>query len=482
MSEELIQLVLERSLSLGAEYCEARLQRNIDQIAILRNGNPEPSVFLDSNGIGVRIVYDGAMSFVATNLLTKESVGRLAESAVKRARSASLILKKKIQLGRADGEGGKWVADEKERLEDVTIDEMMGVLKELDDHVMADNGIDLPSRLLFLRTMIEKKHYVNSDGAKLESQVPRVQFHSILAMKYEGRTSTITVPAGYAQLGGSGGMEILDRFDLFNYFPRRLSEISDAIKAETKPPQGELDVVLGPEITGLVAHESSGHPSEADRILGREAAQAGESYIGSTDVGKKIGSEEVYVSDDPTIPHSMGYYKYDDEGIRGRKRHLISGGIITELLHNRETALELGVSSNGASRSMGYNREPIIRMSNTYVEPGDYDHDELFEDVRSGVYFKSFMEWNIDDRRMNQRYVGLEAFSIEAGEIGAPIKDPVLEISTSRLWSSLDARGKDLSFTSATCGKGDPMQAAPVWTGGPHIRLRKVRVSRRVMT
>ena len=96
MSEELIQLVLERSLSLGAEYCEARLQRNIDQIAILRNGNPEPSVFLDSNGIGVRIVYDGAMSFVATNLLTKESVGRLAESAVKRARSASLILKKKI--------------------------------------------------------------------------------------------------------------------------------------------------------------------------------------------------------------------------------------------------------------------------------------------------------------------------------------------------------------------------------------------------
>ncbi len=480
MNEELIQFVLERSLSLGSEYCEARLQRNIDQIAILRNGNPEPSVILDSNGIGVRIVYDGAMSFFATNLLTKESVGQLVESAVKRAKSASMILKKKIQLGREDGERGKWVADEKEKLEDVTIGEMTGALKELDDHVMADNSVvNLPNRLLFLRTMIEEKHYGNSDGAELDSRVPRVQFHSTLAMKYEGRISTFTIPPGYAQLGESGGMEILDRFDLFNYFPRRLSEISNAIKAEKKAPRGELDVVLGPEVTGLVAHESSGHPSEADRILGREAAQAGESYIGLTDVGKKIGSEEVFVSDDPTLPHSMGYYMYDDEGIRGRKRQLISRGVITELLHNRETAIELGTFSNGASRSMGYNREPIIRMANTYIEPGDYDLDELFEDVRFGVYIKSFMEWNIDDRRINQRYVGLEAFLIEAGEIGAPIKDPVLEISTPRLWTSLDARGKDLSFTSATCGKGDPMQGAPVWTGGPHVRLRKVQVSRR---
>lgn len=480
MSDDLIRLILESSLSQGAEYCEVRLQRNAEQMAILRNGNSEPSITEDSSGVGIRMIYDGVMSFSATNLVTKEGVTRLVNSTIKRAKSSSIVQKKNIQLSREQAETGRWAVFEKKKLEDLTTFEMTRVLKELDDRMRGRNDeIELPGRLLFLRTMIEEKQYGNTDGASLESRVPRVQFHSTLSAKFDGRSSTITIPPGYAQLGESGGSEVLDRFDLFNYFPNKLSEILRAVKATKRSPKGNLDVVLGPEVTGLVAHESSGHPSEADRILGREAAQAGESYIGISDVGKRIGSEEAFVSDDPRMNHSMGYYEFDDEGIRGRKRELISGGVIKDLFHNRETAFELGTRSNGASRSVGYNREPIIRMANTYVEPGDYDPEELFRDIQSGVYIKSFMEWNIDDRRLNQRYVGLEAFLIEGGEVSAPIRDPVLEISTPRLWASLDARGKDLSFTGATCGKGDPMQGIPVWTGGPHVRLRNVRVSSR---
>lgn len=92
---------------------------------------------------------------------------------------------------------------------------------------------------------------------------------------------------------------------------------------------------------------------------------------------------------------------------------------------------------------------------------------------------RSFMEWNIDDRRFNQRYVGLEAYEIKNGEIKKPVRNPVLEITTIGLWSSVDAASKDIEFQAAYCGKGDPMQAIPVWTGGPHIRLRKVRVGGR---
>jgi TldD protein len=225
-----------------------------------------------------------------------------------------------------------------------------------------------------------------------------------------------------------------------------------------------------------MVHESVGHPQEADRIVGREAAQAGESYLNLKDLGMKIGSEEAYVSDDPTIPHSLGFYLYDEEGVKAKKRRLIHAGKLNEFLHNRHTANLLGLNSNAAARASRFDREPIIRMANTYVEPGDYKVEELFKDVKKGIYVKSFMEWNIDDKRLNQRYVGHEAYMIENGEISEMVRNPVIEITTPKLWSSLDARADDLQFSAATCGKGDPLQGVPVWSGGPHIRFREVRI------
>jgi TldD protein len=185
----------------------------------------------------------------------------------------------------------------------------------------------------------------------------------------------------------------------------------------------------------------------------------------------------VNVVDDPTLRGSFGFYKYDEEGVRARKRTLIREGVINEFLQNRETASVFGVDSNGSSRAVAYNREPIVRMANTYLEPGDYTRNELIEDTREGVYIKNFMEWNIDDRRFNQRYVGLEAYRIEQGELKEMVKNPVLEVTTPGLWKAVDAVAGDLEFQAAYCGKGDPMQGIPVWIGGPHVRLRKVRIS-----
>ncbi|MCX8203877.1 MAG: TldD/PmbA family protein, partial [Nitrososphaeria archaeon] len=208
----------------------------------------------------------------------------------------------------------------------------------------------------------------------------------------------------------------------------------------------------------------------------REAAQAGETYIKRELVGMRIGSEHVTIADDPTLPGSYGFYLYDDEGVRARERLLIERGVIKELLQNRETAAELGTSSNGSSRASSYDREPIVRMANTYMKPGNFGFDELIEDVKLGVYIKTYSEWNIDDKRWNQRYVGVEAYAIRDGELAEPVFRPILEVTTRTLYSSVDAVGKDLQMTAGYCGKGDPMQAIPVWFGGPHIRLRSVRL------
>ena len=480
MDERLARFAVDRARALGAQYAEARIQRNLESEAILRNGNPEPAVIGDALGIGIRVLVNGSLAFSATNMLTEESVRSLVEGAIKRAKSAAKFTKQKIGFSNEKSHQAKWSAPEKKNIENVGIEDLARVLKELDNSIKnGKNGVEFPNRLFFLRTMLVERIYVNSDGANLRGRVPRLQFHSYISAKHSGKTSTVTIPAGYAQLGESGGWEVLDRFNLFEYVPKTAEELADVVKAEKKPPTETVDVILGPEVSGLVSHESCGHPGEADRILGREGAQAGESYLKSNDIGYKIGSEQAFVSDDPTLPNSMGFYLYDEEGVPARKRALISKGIISSFLHNRESAHDLNTSSNASARSVRYDREPIVRMANTYIEPGDYTFEGMVKDVKLGVYIKSFMEWNIDDKRLNQRYVGLESYLIEKGEVKHHVKDPILEITTPKLYGSLDARGNDLKFMGATCGKGDPMQGIPVWTGGPHVRLRNIRVAAR---
>jgi TldD protein len=125
---------------------------------------------------------------------------------------------------------------------------------------------------------------------------------------------------------------------------------------------------------------------------------------------------------------------------------------------------------------MDYASEPIIRMSNTYLAPGDMSFEELIEDIDLGIYVKSYMEWNIDDVRWNQRYVGLEAYMIRNGELVEPVKNPVLEFTTGWFYSNILGVDKNLEFFPGTCGKGEPSQGVPVWFGGPNVKLSKMRV------
>ena len=480
METEIADLAVSLARSGGAEYAEARLQSSWRSAALLRNGMLEPAEMSDSHGLGIRVLFDGVLAFGATNDLEQKNVQALVDRTLKRAKASSSLVGSKIRFSEETSSRGQWAAEEQKPLENVGIEQLVRTLREVDSLIAPGaRGVTFPKRLLTIAIVVQEKYFTNSEGSSLTGRVPRAHFFGLITADYEGKATAVTIPPGYAQVGGSGGWEVIEALDLHDYVKEETDSISEVLVHAESPPQENVDVVLGPEVTGLVAHESCGHPSEADRILGREGAQAGESYLDSTDVGRRIGSEEANVLDDPTIPHSMGFYIYDDEGVLARRRHLIEGGLVKELLHNRATASEFGVQSNGSARSVRFDREPIVRMANTYVEPGDHSFEELIEGISLGVYIKSFMEWNIDDKRLNQRYGGLQAYLIRHGELGPPVRNPILEITTPKLWSSLDARGKDLKFMAATCGKGDPSQGAPVWTGGPHVRLRNLRLKTR---
>jgi TldD protein len=471
--EEYARLAVDYALKLGAGYAEARVQRNLGSTYTLKNGTAEPVNVTRKLGVGIRVIVDGALGFASTNSLDKHEIRTSAESAVRTAKASVRLLATPTRLSEEKSWEDDWEAKMKLDVRKVPPEEKFEVLFLIEKSLAPENvHVSLPSRILLFDEDLTEKFYVNSDGARLHGFVPRLSLLYILTAVEPGK-GTVQRIRHEAQ---SRGWEAVEDWKPKEIAAEEAKMMGRLLREGVPPPKGEVDFVLGSEVTGIICHESCGHPQEADRILGREAAQAGESYVKPSMIGHRIGSEQVTIIDDPTLPNSYGFYLYDDEGVKARPRTLIKEGIITDFLHNRETAAELGVVSNGASRSSSYDREPIIRMGNTYMKPGDHSLDELIAGVKSGVYMKSFMEWNIDDRRYNQRYVGLEAYMIENGKITTPVRNPILEITTPGLYGSVDAVGKELEFSGATCGKGDPMQGAPVWTGGPPIRLRQIRL------
>ena len=474
--DDLTRFALDYASGLGVEYAEARFQSDIKETITLKNGVVEASQKEEKRGISIRLIANTSLGFASTNTLTKRSVKTATRQAYKAASAASKAIAEGVSMGR--GELGDKRIEVKPRIQfsNIGIESRVQLLTEADDQTQAQPvkaKTRIPSRILRLDTWNTEKIVMTSDGATILSTTPRVALFTLLTAHHPQRG---TVQRSF-NLGGTGGWEIVQDWSLPQLFADEARSLSKVLLEAEKTPEGETDLVLGPEVIGLVSHESSGHPGEADRILGREAAQAGETYLNTDSVGLRVGSAHVNVVDDPTLEGSFGFYKYDEEGVKAKKRTLIKEGVINEFLQNRETASVFAVESNGSARAVAYNREPIVRMANTYLEPGDYAREELFEETKEAVFIKNFMEWNIDDRRFNQRYVGLEAYRIERGELKEMVKNPILEVTTPGLWMAVDAVAEDLEFQAAYCGKGDPMQGIPVWIGGPHVRLRKVRIS-----
>ncbi|MBC7091167.1 MAG: TldD/PmbA family protein, partial [Nitrososphaeria archaeon] len=329
----------------GAEYVEARLHSREEVGCILKNGQQEPAIITSSYGLGVRAIFDGALVFSATNIVDRDNVKKIAEEMIRKARSASDLTSNRIRFSRERRVKKRWSAVEKERLLDKSFDEMFKILKEMDGIILEEKDY-IPMRFLELEISLEKKLFTNSQGTYVEGYVPRLYVGGFLTGLKNGRSVQKAI-----EFGGSGGWELISNLRVFDSLKYQVKVIKEILEKGKKAEAGLYDIITGPEVTGIMVHESIGHPFEADRILGREGAQAGESYLKAGDIGRKIGSTEANISDDPTIPNSYGFYLYDDEGIAARKRKLVVNGVVNELLHNRATARDFKTKSNGSARA-----------------------------------------------------------------------------------------------------------------------------------
>lgn len=444
------------------DYYEVRKIRTEGFSLLLRNGKIDGADLELTQGVGIRFLYKNNLYFSATNTIEGKEVDNLVLQTKKYASSRPV----KIGFSKEKIEKAKYFMKAKKAPDEVDEKDKKEIANEIDG-IFQDAGIK--NRIVHIFDEVKHQTFENSDGTRIEVEIPRVgvfYFFTVNGRYLLQRAQTVATSGGYEFFSPKKLEEIRNEVKELKYVAENAKRIS----------KEKTNVLLSSELTGIAVHESVGHPFEADRIIGRESAQGGESYVTpeASKAGKlRIGNSLVEVIDDPTIKE-YGFFPYDDEGVKTRKKVLVKEGVLNELLHNRETAFEFNIKSNGSSRASSYNVEPIIRMSNTYLAPKDYKFDELLEEAKNGVYIKTFMEWNIDDTRVNERYIGGIAYEIKNSAIGEPVIFPTLETTTFEFWSKVKAVGKDLSFNAATCGKGEPMQGVPVTTGGPSIVLEKM--------
>jgi TldD protein len=468
--KELAEYCIEKGRALGASYVEARFEDSISRGFVYRNGAPVSAGTQPESGIGVRMLVNGNMGFATFDRLDKEVAKQALSEAFKMAKNANR--KDPIDFGEPISNKVEWEIDAKQPIEDIDTETIMTTAKEMNAAMS-----DLPQFTLMLSPAYSVKYIVTSEGTRITSRVSHIFSFALLTAKGEKGSEQ-----KFLDMTQAGGWERIKEGNVMENLREEVELLQNAANEATAVKElldGPIDMIVGPEVAGIIAHENVGHPSEGDRIKGREGAQAGESFWRDLELGKsRVGSDAVNVSEDPTIPNTGGFYLYDDEGVKARKRELIKKGIINEPLLNREFGQKFGKESNGAARSSKYNREPIIRMANTYFEPGDHSFDELVEDVKLGVYLKTFAEWNIDDRRYQSKYKGSVAYVIRDGEVtDEMVSRPVLETTSVGLLSAIDAVSKNLRFDfPGTCGKSDPMQGVPVYAGGGELRLREIRL------
>ncbi len=474
---DLVEYAVDFAQRNGASYAEARFTDKHNENFTTRNGSILDITDSFIKGIGIRVIFQGSVAFSSTDELSKQSVEESVLHAIKLATLAHR--KDPIVFSEEKFEEITWKTPVKIPFTEISREEKLHFLKNLSKRQKKEFGKKLSNKVFMLDMVDEHKYYVNNEGAKVDSTNSIISMYGICYAMGKKHSEQRSIG-----LGATKGWEWIKEDDIENVLIQdNRNALKTAEKEQNYKFSDPIDVVVSGEVAGIMCHENVGHPSEGDRILGREGAQAGESFYrdlwkGNFEPGTiKLGNECVTIIDDPTLPEAVGSYCYDDEGVKAYPRALIKNGMLNDLLLNREYGQKFNCKSSAAARAFSYNREPLVRMANTYMAPGDYELEELFEGIKKGIYMKSFTEWNIDDRRFQSKYVGSECYLIENGQLtDIMVRRPILELTTFGILQNIDAVAKGYFAPYGTCGKSDPTQGIPVSMGGAPFRIRNIRV------
>ena len=441
----------------GAEYAEARAQSVSKTMLTVKEGRVEAAKQGIENGVALRVLANGAWGFASVGSLDPEILTSAVSEACKMAKAASLRLKAPIVLAKNKVVEDRVQVKPKKNPSEISMEEKIKNALALSSYTL---GFDkrVKSCTIDYLDSAGISYFANSEGTWIEQDKLYVWSRLTAAAKQKG-----VFTFSREEIGSTGGYEVFDT-ETPETVGKRLAERAIQQLGAQPPKGGASSVVLGTNVVGVFVHEAFGHLAEADLALSG-------GLLANT-IGKKVASDVVTFYDDGTINDAFGSFEYDDEGVKTQKTQLIKDGVVTGLLHNRETARKFNTEPTGNARAEDFRVEPIIRMRNTFMAPRDHSFEELIEDVRSGYYFKSFRggQANIDGTFQ----VGIqEGYEIVNGELGEPVRNASISGNTLETLFKVEAVGKDFELWPGRCGKG---QTAFVCDGGPHIRVREVTV------
>jgi len=302
----------------------------------------------------------------------------------------------------------------------------------------------------------------------------------ISATAVEGaEVQTRSYPQSFGGDYAAAGYEFVEGMDLVGHAEEVSREAVELLRAP-QCPSDVRDLILEGSMLALQVHESCGHPIELDRVFGTEASYAGTSFLTPDKLGNlKYGSDIVNIVADATCLSGLGSFFYDDEGVQAQCVDIVKEGVFCGYLTSRETAAKLGWRSGGAMRADGWNRIPLIRMTNINLLAGDWTLDDIIKDTKHGIYAGQVKSWSIDDKRLNFQFGTEIAREIEDGSLGQLYKNATYTGITYEFWNSCDAISNEDEWHLwgvPNCGKGEPSQTMHVGHGVAPSRFRNVRM------
>ncbi|MGC9516818.1 MAG: TldD/PmbA family protein [Methanomicrobiales archaeon] len=443
--EKIIHLLEDR-----ADYVDIRAGENNNTSIVMKDTKIKEIKSGSDFGCSIRVLKDGAWGFAFTSQISK--LEDMAEEAFKLANS----IKSDVVLADVEDIVAKVGSNAKIKPANVTMDEKKDLISEINNATRIDK---IASTNVSYVDMEGKTLFLNSQGSSIHVEDARVAIF-LNAVASSGNNMQF----GHGSIGGACGFEAFRKEDT-EKFGRKIALKAVRLLDAKSPPSGQFPVIMDPELTGVFIHEAVGHASEADLILQNDSILKGK-------IDEIIGSEIVNIIDDGSMD-AFGYYPYDAEGVKTKENYLVKEGKLVSYISSRETASKLDIEPSGNARS-SISDQPIVRMSNTYLKPGNMEFEELIEDIPYGIYLKGSRGGQVDTGKGIFQFNAAESFMIENGEVKKPLRDVSLSGNILEILNKVDGVGSDFKMSIGFCGKAG--QTAPVGDGGPHVRVNQATV------
>ena len=479
---EILGWALNLAAQRGASYADARIVDDRSRSLATKNGKLGHASDAESQGVGIRVIADGAWGFAASKDLSRAVVEDTAARALAIARASARVKKEDVRLAPEKPVTAEWTTPYRIDPFTTSIEQNLDLLLRIDAELRLVSGVTLAETSMNFKR--EDSWFASSEGANIH-QTKISTGAGYTAYAFAGtEIMKRSYPNSFGGQWQNKGYELIEELKLVEN-ARRVAEEAVALHKAAQCPEGVSTIILDSSQLGLQIHESIGHPIELDRVLGMEANFAGTSFLTLDKLGRlRYGSELVNVVADARQEHGpgLGTFGFDDEGVPAQCTPIITHGLFTGYLSSRETAHIIGANrSGGTLRAECWNRLPMIRMTNISILPGEkpLTLEQLIADTDDGIYMETNKSWSIDDKRYNFQFGCEIGWEIKKGKRGRMLKNPSYSGITTEFWNSMDAicsRDQWTLWGTPNCGKGQPQQVMGTGHGASPARFRGIKV------